>query len=790
MANELEYSLRLNASAFSAPLRQAMTEVRQTDAATRQMGVSVDGIRTSMVSAGAGTESLFEKLGRLGANLSNVVGGVKSANEVLGWLKSRGQAAATASTAVATASTAAAVGARSSGAAATAAGAGFGVMAGGAVGAATAVAAVTAVLLPLAAALATVTAGLAAAGLAYQGVARGITLAANLERDLIAFKTLTGTMGAAKGVLQELTAMAAETPFQLPDLTNAAKKLLNAKVPIAALKSEMKALGNISAATGADIGALATVYNQVAGKGKLYAEELQQFVEQGAGLIRGALTDSLKVGTAELMDMMQRGEVGFSALQRAIQELAGETGKLGQALREQSQSTWGMLSTVKDNVDAIFRAFGQPLNDGPVKAALQELVDLSANAAILMNQAIAEGQISEMLRDVFIIGLDMAKDAAVQGAKKIAGVIAEGVAKALDLVSALKNPAKAIGMAIDGDLSISTPDIDGEADAARKRMQDRLNRGKTQLPAPTAPVPKDWPKNLDATTPPTPKKPASESGRQGDSRTQLAQAMDLMKLETAAMLAKAQGQAALATALETELAIRREAASIAQSTGATEAQALAIAQQRWAAQQGIAAAAKAEAESRQKGAKAEAQQAKTASQNQAIDTLKAEFAILQAKALGQNQLADALQRELSIRQEAARIAQATGLSEERALEIARQKAALEAKAAKSSESPADSRYGPDGRRLSDGRKKITGFSRAAAGLRPFGDSPFDWQRQRTQPPVSRITQPTRPPGVTPAGVAQRQQHRRDAEDAAARAIQPRWDLVESIDRRLGSLGLI
>lgn len=802
MANELEYVLRLNAASFDRPLREALSSVRAVDAGTRRLGSSVDGIRTSMTNAGAGAESLFDKLGRLGANLSNVVNGVKSANEVLGFLRQRGQAAAAANTAVAATSAAAGAGVRGVGVAATAAGAGLGVMAGGALGAVTALGAVAAVAVPLVAAMGAVTAGVAAAGLAYKGAVKGVSLAADLEQDMIAFKTLTGDMRAAKGVLEELIDLASATPFQLPDLTGASRTLLAANVPVQALRSELTALGNVSAATGARIGSLATVYGQVAGKGKLYAEELQQFVEQGAGALRGAVAETLGVTTAQLMDMMQKGQVGFSALQQAIQSLAGAGGKWADAMQEQSQTTWGLLSTVKDNVDGIFRAFGQPINDGPVKAALQELVRLSETTKELVVAAIADGEIEQTLHDVFIIGLDMAKQAAWEAAKEIASALATGL-------DALANPTKsAVKFALEADAE----SVDTSADEARRRLEERLSKVKVKMELDSAKndlasdleektrrlrkaqgqsgAP-DWAKARDAVEEPADKDKGGGSGEAARGWRPL----EVMKLETAIILAQAQGQQGLAEILRRKLEVLKETQQIMQQTGLAEAQAAAIAQQRVAAQTAITGAAEAEARAKKEAAEQKASAEKASQQGEALNLLKAEFAILHAKATGQNQLADALQRELNIRQEAKRIAEATGMAEERALQIARQKADLEEKA--NGAKGGDSRYGADGRRLSDGRMKITGFSRDRDGLRPFAglDEFYGMQRARMAGvgPGERfksLKPPGSAPGITPPGMASRAQQRKEAEAAAAKAVQPRWDLVEMIDKRLASLGLL
>lgn len=245
------------------------------------------------------------------------------------------------------------------------------------------------------------------------GAAFAVKTAAATEQTLIQFETLTGGMEQAKATLAELTALGASTPFELPQLTEAAKKLLAARVPTSALKDELSALGNVSAATGADIGNLTTVYGQMAGKGKIYAEDMQQFVEAGAGEIKQALAESLGVSTSALNDLMSDGRVGFSDMQKAVQGLAGASGKWAAAMEKQSKTTIGLWSTLKDNVTRVFDAIGQPINDGPVKSFLTRLVNITGSAGTMISNAIQRGQVGETLKNALSLGAKLGINAVI-----------------------------------------------------------------------------------------------------------------------------------------------------------------------------------------------------------------------------------------------------------------------------------------------------------------------------------------------------------------------------------------
>lgn len=379
---------------------QAIQALERFSQSADKMAAKIDGIRTTAGGASGPTSSLFDKIASAGSNIANTVAGVEALGKAIKWLKGAEVAAAASAQVASTANAALAATSRTAAAGATAGAVGLGLFGGAAAGATVAVGAFMAslaVILPVIAAI-----SLAFSGL--QALSKGIGLANEAEKTAIAFKTLTGNAEQAQAVIGMLSQMAIDTPFNEAEIQGGARALLAARVPASQLKTELRAIGNIASATNGDVGRLATVYAQVAGKGKLYAEELQQFVEQGAGELRQAVASTLGVTTAQLMEMMQAGEVGFSTLQQAIQDLAGETGKWGGAMADQSQTNLGLLSSLGDNVAKILRLLATPISDGPLKAFLAEAVSLSSKVSAVLSEGMRTGQMGEVLKQSLILG--------------------------------------------------------------------------------------------------------------------------------------------------------------------------------------------------------------------------------------------------------------------------------------------------------------------------------------------------------------------------------------------------
>jgi tape measure domain-containing protein len=200
----------------------------------------------------------------------------------------------------------------------------------------------------------------AAAGAASVGY--GVKLAAEREQVKIAFKNIIGDAKQADAVLSQLFEYANTTPFSTDDILSAARVLAASGFAASSLRDEIAMLGNIAAATGGDLSSLAKVYGQVRGLGKLQGQDMMQFIDQGAGEIKAQLARSMGVGTDELGEMQERGEITFDKLRKAMFELAGASGKWGKTTKEMGESTVGIFMTLKDAVEEAFRTLGEPIN--------------------------------------------------------------------------------------------------------------------------------------------------------------------------------------------------------------------------------------------------------------------------------------------------------------------------------------------------------------------------------------------------------------------------------------------
>jgi len=207
----------------------------------------------------------------------------------------------------------------------------------------------------------------AAAGIGAIGGAASLTgliqLAANLEQTEARFRTLLGSAEAAKKMVGDLSKFAASTPFQMEGLSKTAQTLLAFGVAQDQILPTMQALGDVAAASGADIGELANIYGKVRANGRLMTESLDQFNERAIP-VGASLAKLFGKTEGEIRQMASRGEISFGDLQRAMVQMTSEGGMAFGGMEAQSKTLGGLFSTLSDNITLTLTDIGGALVEG------------------------------------------------------------------------------------------------------------------------------------------------------------------------------------------------------------------------------------------------------------------------------------------------------------------------------------------------------------------------------------------------------------------------------------------
>lgn len=190
--------------------------------------------------------------------------------------------------------------------------------------------------------------------------AGALKAAADFEQTQVAFTTMLGDADAARAMLNDLANFAAKTPFQLTDVEQGAKQLLAMGSSVEEVIPELKALGDVSAGLNVPMDRLILNYGQVRLQGKLTGRELRDFAVSGVPII-AELAKNLNVSEEAIADMVSRGEIGFSDVEKAFQTMTSEGGKFNNLMDEQSKTVAGQFSNLKDTLNLLARDIGSVL---------------------------------------------------------------------------------------------------------------------------------------------------------------------------------------------------------------------------------------------------------------------------------------------------------------------------------------------------------------------------------------------------------------------------------------------
>jgi len=238
-----------------------------------------------------------------------------------------------------------------------------------------------------------------------------ISAAAELEQQEVAFKTLLGSEELALTKLKELSDFAAKTPFEIQGIRQNAKQLLAMGIDQEKLLPTLKSLGDVSAGLSVPLERIALNYGQIATQGKLTGREVRDFAVAGVPLVE-ELAEMFGKTKSEIQDMVSAGEIGFSDVEKAFQNMSGEGGKFENLMNKQSKTVSGEWSNLRDTITQIQETIGTELI--PIINDLFEVITpmleatatwIKANPELTKNILLAVAGLSLLVLGIGTLGL-------------------------------------------------------------------------------------------------------------------------------------------------------------------------------------------------------------------------------------------------------------------------------------------------------------------------------------------------------------------------------------------------
>lgn len=184
----------------------------------------------------------------------------------------------------------------------------------------------------------------------------------------IAFETMLGSKSQADALMAQLINTAATTPFEMKEIAESAKMLLAYGMAADEVNGTLIRLGDIAAGLSIPIKDLAFLYGTTMVQGRLYTQDLNQFLGRGIPLA-DELAKQFGKNKSEVKKLVEEGKIGFPEVQKAIEALTGEGSKFGGLMEAQSKTISGQISNIEDAWEQMFNEIGKS-QEGNISGAL------------------------------------------------------------------------------------------------------------------------------------------------------------------------------------------------------------------------------------------------------------------------------------------------------------------------------------------------------------------------------------------------------------------------------------
>lgn len=223
------------------------------------------------------------------------------------------------------------------------------------------------------------------------GVA-SVKMSSEMQVTRRAFEVLTGSAEKAQEHIEALEKFAASTPFELPGLLEASKKLQAYGFDVEAVIPIMRTVGDAAMAVGLGqegIDRITLALGQMNAKGKVSAEEMRQLAETGLPAWE-MLAKGIGVSVPEAMDKASKGAISAKAGITAL--LTGLDGNFNGMMDKVSGEIPQSFSNMQNSVSSIMRSLGDEITDSlDLKEKMQSAADwLGDFAAIAKSSGIRE----------------------------------------------------------------------------------------------------------------------------------------------------------------------------------------------------------------------------------------------------------------------------------------------------------------------------------------------------------------------------------------------------------------
>lgn len=198
-------------------------------------------------------------------------------------------------------------------------------------------------------------AGVAAGGFLAAGLTKGIGRLNSIEQAEAKLKGLGNSTKQVGSIMENALASVNGTAFGLEEAASSAAGLVAAGIkPGQQLETTLKTVADTATIAGTNMQDMGTIFGSVAARGKLQGDDMLQLLSRGVPVMQ-LLAEETGKTSAEISDMVSRGEIDFATFEAAMRRgMGGAALEAGNTVQGAFKNMWAAAGRLGANLAGPF----------------------------------------------------------------------------------------------------------------------------------------------------------------------------------------------------------------------------------------------------------------------------------------------------------------------------------------------------------------------------------------------------------------------------------------------------
>jgi len=184
-----------------------------------------------------------------------------------------------------------------------------------------------------------------------------VSAAAQMEQAQVQFSTMLQSEAKGMQMVKDLIQFAAATPLTTPEVTTAARTLLQFGVEGERVIETLRMLGDAAGGDSQRFQSMSLAFGQMSAAGRLMGQDLLQMINAGFNPLQ-EISRTTGKSMGQLKKEMEDGKISAAMVTAAFRSATSQGGRFFNMMEKQSQTVTGLWSTMRDNASLFLVTLG------------------------------------------------------------------------------------------------------------------------------------------------------------------------------------------------------------------------------------------------------------------------------------------------------------------------------------------------------------------------------------------------------------------------------------------------